>query len=165
MFEYVTVVGGPLILSGADEVDAAEAKLGVRFPSGYREFVTQLGEGVLGGSFVRIYPPHRILAGSNNVHDWRQRIKDHWFWNEGKAVLTKQMALESIIIGDTVGGDELVVHPNNAERVLVLPHDAETIYVGGDGLLAVIEWLCSSGTLTDAFDERNFEPFDSRRGI
>ena len=53
MFEKVTVVGGHLVLSPPVEVDAAEAQLGIRFPAGYREYVTQFGEGVLGGSYVR----------------------------------------------------------------------------------------------------------------
>jgi hypothetical protein len=76
MFENITVIGGPRVLTTSDEVDAAEAQLGLRFPAGYREYVTQLGEGVLGGSYIRIYPPRRILSGPNNVTEWRQRIEE-----------------------------------------------------------------------------------------
>lgn len=65
-------------------------------------------------------------------------------------------------IGDTAEGDELIVHPDNPERVYVLPRDSEDIYLAGNGLPAAIEWLCSSGTLTEPFAERNFEPLDSR---
>ena len=162
MFENVTVVGGPLVLSPPAEVDAAEARLGIRFPTGYREYVTRFGEGVLGGSYVRIYPPRRILSGENNLAEWRRRIGQYWFWDEGRDVLTKEQALGSVIIGDTADGDELIVHPGNPERVYVLPGESESIYVAGDGLPAAIEWLCGSGTLTEAFSERNFEPFDSR---
>src|SRR5262249_5818960 len=73
MFENITVIGSPLVLSTPAEVDAAEAQLGIRFPTGYREYVTKFGEGVLGGSYIRIYPPHRILAGtSNNLLQWRE---------------------------------------------------------------------------------------------
>src|SRR5262249_17740167 len=79
-------------------------------------------------------------------------------------VLTKTQALESVIIGDTLDGDELIVHPGNPERIYVLPRHSEKIYVAGDGLLAAIEWLCTSGTLTEQFPERNFEPFDSQAG-
>jgi hypothetical protein len=159
MFNNVTVVGGPLVLSPAAEVDAAEAQLGIRFPSGYREYVTRFGEGVLGGSYLRIYPPRRILSGSN---EWRQRIDEYWFWDDGADVLTKDQVLESIIIGDTLDGDELIVHPDNPERIYVLPRESEDIPVAGEGLPAAIEWMCSSGTLTEPFEERNFEPFDSR---
>jgi hypothetical protein len=75
MFDNITVIGSPLVLSTPAEVDAAEAHLGIRFPTGYREYVTKFGEGVLGGSYIRIYPPHRILGRtSNNLLRWRQRI-------------------------------------------------------------------------------------------
>ena len=67
MFENVTVIGRPLVLSSPAEVYAAEAQLGVRFPTGYREYVTRFGEGVLGGTYVRIYPPRRIVSGDGNV--------------------------------------------------------------------------------------------------
>lgn len=162
MFEKVTVVGAPLVLSSPAEVDAAEAQLGIRFPSGYREYVTQFGEGVLGGSYVRIYPPRRILSGANNLVEWRRRIDQYWFWNGGRGALTKEQVLEAIIIGDTLDGDELIVHPANPERIYLLPRQSEEIYVAGEGLPAAVEWLCTSGTLTEPFPERNFEPFNSQ---
>ena len=162
MFEDVTIVGGPLVLSPPEEVDAAEAQLGIRFPTGYREFITRFGEGVLGGSYVRIYPPRRILSGPNSLAEWRRRIDEYWSWGEGRDVLTKEQALQSVLIGDTLDGDELIVHPDNPERVYVLPRESENIFVAGDGLPAAIAWLCESGALTEPFTERNFEPFDSR---
>src|SRR5262245_48527290 len=163
MFDDITVVGGPLVLSTAAEVDAAEAQLGLRFPTGYREYVTRFGEGVLGGYYVRIYPPRRILGGNNNLAEWRERVNQYWFWDAGREVLTRKKALESVIIGDTLDGDELIVHPRRPERVYVLPRNSEEIFIAGDGLSAAIEWLCGSGTLTEPFPERQFEPFDSRQ--
>ncbi len=156
------VIGGPLVLSSPAEVDVAEAQLSIRFPTGYREYVTRFGEGVLGGSFVRIYPPRRILTGDNNLAEWRERIAEFWFWDEGRDVLTKEQALESVIIGDTLNGDELIVHPDNPERIYVLPRYSENIYIAGEGLPEAIEWLCRSGTLVEPFPARDFEPFDSR---
>src|SRR5215470_20424765 len=113
VFEKVTVLGGPLVLSPPSEVDEAEAQLGIRFPFGYHEYVTQFGEGVLGGSYVRIYPPRRILSGANNLAEWRRRIGQYWFWDGASDVLTKEQAMEAVIIGDTLDGDELIVHPAN----------------------------------------------------
>jgi hypothetical protein len=46
---------------------------------------------------------------------------EYWFWDLGRDVLTKQEALQSVKIGDTLDGDELIVHPSNPERVFVLP--------------------------------------------
>ena len=80
MFEDVIVAGGPIAPTPSAEVDEAEARLGIRFPSGYREFVTRFGEGLL-GSYIRIYPPRRILSGENNLVEWRQRIDEYWFWD------------------------------------------------------------------------------------
>jgi len=163
MFENIQVVGEPLVLSSDAEVDSAEAQLGMRFPAGYREYVTRFGEGILGGVYIRIYPPRRIVSGLNNLAEWRERIDEFWLWDEGRDVLSKEQALQSVIIGDTFDGDELIVHPSNFERVYVLPRHSDNIYVAGDGLPSAIEWLCNSGTLTEAFEERQFEPFDSRK--
>src|SRR5215467_11793377 len=116
MFENVTIADGRLVLSTPPEVDAIEAQLGIRFPTGYREYITAFGEGVLGGSYVRIYPPRRILTGINNLAEWRQRIDKYWFWDDGRGVLTKEQALLSVIIGDTLDGDELIIQPTNPER-------------------------------------------------
>jgi SMI1-KNR4 cell-wall len=157
MFDHITIVGGPLRRFTHEEVDAVERQFGIQLPHGYREYVTQFGDGVLGGCYVRIYPPQRILRGDNNVMEWRERIRAYWFWGDDATTLTKSQALESIIIGDTLGGDELVVHPSRPERIYVLPRNFETIFVAGDGLPDAIEWLCSSGELTEAFAERNFE--------
>ena len=162
--DEITVVGWPLALSTDAEVDAAEAALGLRFPFGYREYVTRFGEGVLGGSYVRVYPPRRILGGLNNVDEWRRRIDEYWFWDDGADVLTKEQAQECVILGDTLDGDELVVHPRDPERILVLPHERDEIHVAGDGLLDALEWLCGSGVLTEPFAERNFEPAEITAG-
>lgn len=159
MFGGFRIARGTPFLSTNDEVDAAEQQLGLSFPSGYREYVTRFGEGALGGSFIRIYPPHRIqreLAG------WRERIDEYWFWHAGRENLTKADALHSVIIGDTVAGDELIVRPENSERILVLPRYFEEVFVAGDGLPSAIEWLCNSGKLVEPFSDRNVEPFTTR---
>ena len=159
MFEGYRIVGEQLFLSTDDEVDAAEQQIGVSFPVGYREFVTTFGEGVLGGTFVRIYPPHRILR---DLPMWRERIDQFWLWDEGKATLTKAEALISVVIGDTLNGDELVVRPEQPDRILVLPRYSEDVLVAGDGLPNAIEWLCNSGILAEPFSDRDLEPFTTR---
>ena len=159
MFDGFKIVGDTLFQSTSEEVDKAEKQLGISFPSGYREYATTFGEGVLGGSYIRIYPPHRILR---ELPEWHKRIDEYWFWDAGHEVLTKAEALQSVIVGDTLAGDELIVHPDRSERIFALPRDFEEIFVAGDGLPAAIEWLCSSGTLVEPFSDRNFEPFSTR---
>lgn len=155
----IRIVEQPLVLVEPTAVDKLEAKLWVCFPSGYRDYITKLGEGVMGGSFVRIYPPWRI---EKELHDWRRRINKYWFWEKSADVLPKERALECVIIGDSVNGDELVFHPAKPKQLFVLPRGGKKTFVAGSNLLEAVEWMCSSGELTEPFAERDFKPFDSR---
>ncbi|URC13982.1 hypothetical protein [Flavobacterium sp. B183] len=91
------------------------------------------------------------------LDEWRNRITEYWFWDEGKDVLTKEEVLSSVRIGDTYDGDEIVLLKN---EYFVLPRHSEMIYKAGTTLEETITWLCSSGILTEVFSERNFEPFN-----
>lgn len=150
----------PLVLATPADVDALESHLWITFPVGYREYVTKLGEGVMGGTLVRIYPPWRI---EKELADWRRRINKYWFWDNGREHLPKDRALECVIVGDTVNGDELVFHPTRPSHLFVLPRESEKIFLAGNDLLAAVEWMCGSGELVEPFPEREFEPFDSRK--
>lgn len=108
----------------------------------------------LGGTYVRIYLPETIVL---TLEEWRNRITEYWFWDEGKEVLTKEEVLKSIRIGDTFDGDEIIFLNN---QYYILPRYSEMIYKAGNSLEETITWLCSSGVLTEAFSEREFEPFD-----
>ncbi len=157
-YDRVRLTAPPTHRATSEEVDAAERALGVTFPAGYREYVTRFGAGVLGGTLVRVYVPERILHGANNVTEWRARIERFWFWDEGRDVLSRDEVRASVIIGDTLQGDELIVSPAHPGRIYVLPHDDERIYVAGEDLPAALEWLCGSGVITEPFAERTFEP-------
>jgi hypothetical protein len=146
-WEGFTVVGEPVLATGA-EVDAAQRELGMRFPHGYREYVTRLGQGIL-EDWVHIYLPTEILDGDHSTPAWRQRMEEYWFWGSGNGLLTKEQTQEAVLIGDTTGADELVVHPSDPERVLVLPRDSERVLVAGRGLPAAVEWLCTSEVLLE----------------
>src|SRR4051812_24044802 len=91
----------------AADVERLEKKLGVKLPAGYREFMTTLGDGLL-SDYVRVYPPKQI---SKELKEWRKRIKQYWFWDELPVLLKKDRAIESIVIADTIEGDEVVFHP------------------------------------------------------
>ncbi len=155
----VRVVGKPLVLATTAEVDALASRLWITFPDGYFEFVTCLGEGCLGGSFVRIYPPWRI---EQELPEWRRRIGKYWFWDQSHDLLPKERALECVIIGDTVNGDEVVFHPTRPDHLFILPRDGDRVFQLDCDLMTAIEWMCTSGELAEPFDDRNFEPFDSR---
>lgn len=142
----------------ASDIDRAEADLGTPFPSGYRDLMQRFGRGIVGG-LVRVYTPFDIASGDNSVTEWRKRIDEYWFWDAGAAVLTKAQALECVILGDTVGGDEMVFHPSAPDRIYVLPHDSDDIHVAGDGLEAALDWFFTSGVIDPPFEDKSFEPY------
>jgi hypothetical protein len=127
-----------LELATAEEVESAESQLGVKFPTGYREYVTTVGNGVY-SSQVRIFMPRKIVTEYQEV---QKRWKEYYFWGRGRHVLPKEKVLESITIGDTLNGDDLIFHPSQSDVLYVLPGESERIYVAGSSLYEALEWLC-----------------------
>ncbi len=152
----------PNYLTGSDTLNLpqptsikdCEDALSFTFESGYVDFITKYGEGILGGTYIRIYLPTKIAEGHN---DWLSRISEYYFWDEGKDILTKEQVQQAVCIGDTFDGDEIIYLQNN---YYILPRHEETIFKTGETLAETIEWLCSADVLTESFDERNFEPFN-----
>ncbi len=151
----ITVNGAP-VLATREDIRQLEDVLGSSLPAGYREFMLALGEGVLGGAYVRVYPPWRV---GRELHTWRDRIREYWFWDG----LAQERALACVVLGDTLDGDELIFHPEDPDDIWVLPRHSEQAVRVGRGLWEALEWLCSSGVLTEPFAARGLEPFDSRR--
>ncbi len=136
-----------------DEIISCEKKLNIRFEEDYKEYILKYGRGILGGTYIRMYLPTKIV---DELEEWRDRINEYWFWDEGKDVLTKEEALKSVIVGDTFDGDEIIYYK---EEYFILPRHSEMIYKTGKTLEETINWLCSAGILTEPFIEREFEPF------
>lgn len=147
-----------MVLAAPAEVDDLEARLGVRFPAGYREYVTQLGEGIL-NAFVRVLPPWRILK---ELGEHQGMMAGFWFWESNKVAFSQQQAMESIAIADTLDGDVIVFHPSDPRQLIVLPRNDERLYARGPDLLETINWVCSGRVLRSFGASRYFEPFDSR---
>lgn len=143
-----------LFLAEKEEILACEKTLNIVFDQDYKEYVLKYGSGILGGTYVRMYLPETIIMTNE---DWKSRITEYWFWDEGKEILTKEEVLNSVRVGDTFDGDEIILLKN---EYFILPRHSEMIYKLGNTLEEMITWLCSSGILTDAFSEREFEPFD-----
>ncbi|WP_281991722.1 SMI1/KNR4 family protein [Aquimarina aggregata] len=143
-----------LVLPNKEDISKCEDKFKINFEDDYIEYIFKYGEGVLGGTYVRVYLPKKIMETHN---DWLERISEYWFWDAGKEVMTKKEALESVRIGDTFDGDEIIFYKN---EYFILPRHSDKIYNTGESLEKTIEWLCSSGILTEPFIEREFEPFN-----
>lgn len=148
-----------LFLADEEEILACEKTLNISFDEDYKEYVLAYGSGILGGTYVRVYLPETIIL---TLEEWKNRITEYWFWDEGKEVLTKDEVLNSIRIGDTFDGDEIIFLNN---QYYILPRYSEMIYKAGNSLEETISWLCSAGILTEAFSEREFEPFNPKELI
>lgn len=157
-FEDIRIVGEKPVTATLKQIDNLENEFWLAFPEGYRDFMVRFGEGTI-GDFLRIYPPWRIQA---TYREWRTRIDQYWFWEKGRKVLPKERAIECFPIGDTLNGDELVIHPSRPNRFFVLPGEAEKVFEIPGTLADAIEWICSSGRLTRAIRSRDFTAFDSR---
>lgn len=143
-----------LFVADNAEIMACEKTLNIVFDQDYKEYVLTYGSGILGGTYVRIFLPETIIL---TLQEWKDRITEYWFWDKGAAILRKEEVLNSIRIGDTFDGDEIIFLKN---EYFILPRNSEMIYKTGNTLEETITWLCSSGILTEAFSEREFEPFD-----
>ena len=156
--DRVELRGSPLVRATQSEVTDLETRLEATFPAGYREYVTQLGEGVL-SDLVRVLPPWRVL-GELEAH--RGTMAGFWFWESGDDAFDQAAAMESIPLADTLDGDVIAFHPTAPERIVVLPRHHDRVYVRGPDFLETINWVCSGRVIRSLGPERYFEPFDSR---
>lgn len=145
-----------LFLATEEEIKLCEKALSINFDKNYKDYVLTYGNGILGGTYIRMYLPERI---TKTLTEWKDRVTKYWFWDDGKNILTKDEVLKSIRVGDTFDGDELILY--NSEYY-VLPRHSSMIYKLGENLEEAITWLCSTGILTEPFAERDFEPFDPK---
>ena len=143
-----------LFLATEVEIKECEKALDILFESDYKAYVLKYGNGILGGTYIRMYLPERI---TKSLEGWKERISQYWFWDEGKDVLTKEQVLTSVRVGDTFDGDEIILYNS---VYYILPRNSEEIYKLGTTLDEAVTWLCASGILTESFVERDFEPFD-----
>jgi len=139
----------------AADVDETERVLGLKFPDGYRQYITRFGEGTL-AVFVRVYAPWRV---ANQLLEWRERISTYWFWEESERKLSQKRASQCVCFADTLNGDEFCFHPSRPDRVYVLPRDEERAFVVDGTLWDVLEWACTSGKLADDVEGWEFKPF------
>ena len=154
----VEIEGGPLVLASHADVDDLESRLGVRFPYGYRDYVTRLGEGDL-NALIRVYPPWRVLA---ELDAHRGMMAGYWFWDARGFPFGQVEAMESIPLADSIDGDTILFHPDDPTEIIILPRHDEKLVVRGPDLLETIAWICSGGTGSIESEGNTFVPFDSR---
>lgn len=137
MFENTYLVTDKLSTSSTEDVDAAEAQLGVRFPVGYRDYVTRLGKGEYCG-FVRMYAPSEIVdsraSRQSEFEDYAHR------WEDGYDVLNKERLRECIVIGASIDADLIVFHPDAPDSLYDLPRHDSSIYHIGTSVGEAMVW-------------------------
>ena len=94
------------------EVTDVAARLGLTFPDGYAEYVTELGDGLL-SNFLRIWSPKKVEA---DLDEHRQRLSENFFWDHD-GPLTQARARETVAIAHSMNGDELVFHPERPDEL------------------------------------------------
>lgn len=149
-----------LVRSTDVEVSAAEASLGARFPPGFRAWMTTLGAGIL-SDLVRVYGLPRLLELAVET---RARWREYYFWDEGRDVLPRQAVIESILVADTLNGDEVIFHPSTPEALYLLPRHQDRIYRLGARFEDALEWLCTSGVVSQPVTSLYFQPSPWLRG-
>jgi hypothetical protein len=151
-----------LVLANDDEVRAVESAARFSFPEGYREYVTTLGRGQY-CNYIRIHMPAEILSG---YREYQTFLAEYWFWDLGNEIISKERAIESVNIGDTVDGDVILFHPSNSNELFVLPRNDDTSHRIGANLYDAIDWLCvyrhnpHSGSVGETHERRYFVPWN-----
>ena len=150
----IHLVPGQLFPSTDADISAAEATLGARFPPGFRAWMTTLGCGIL-SDLVRVYGLPRLLE---MIVETQARWREYYFWDSSRDLLPKQAVLESIIVADTLNGDEVIFHPSNPDALYLLPRHTERICWIGARFEDALEWLCTSGVVSQPVGSLSFAP-------
>ena len=141
-----------LTLAANHTVDSLEKAFGIRFPDGYREYVTTLGKGTFyfNKAAIRIRMPNEILT-QNDEH--QAFLTEYWFWDLNEDLFPKKKGIESILVCDNVVGDIIVIHPSKSNELVALPHEDDYLHKTGNDLYEAFKWLGGLG------DETRFEAF------
>lgn len=177
-FEDVYRVGDKLDVVAVAEVDTVAARLGTRFPDGYREFVTTLGAGDY-TSYARIYLPSQVVEQMEAPAElqplWRTSPAETI--ETGGDVLPLDRLKTAIVLSSTVDGDSIVFLPDDPDAIYMVDVNNDSIDRIGSNLYQSLDWLvyhCQQNEIlrvrdaSGAFVERDvryFEPYGDRGDI
>jgi len=117
------------------EVEAAETKVGHRFPGGYRAYIMTVGRGEYNG-FLTLFPPAQLLSETRANREAAARYPDayddvvHHELGEG-------WHKRAVWIGETRGGDECLFLSDAPDTVYLLPDEEDgggVMVLGRQGL-------------------------------
>ncbi len=174
MFEDVYIIGDALDLAADDAVGEAEVALHTRFPHGYREYVTTLGDGTY-NERVHVLLPSVILA--ENVTQQEVWAENPELYEGYYDVIPHARLVQMIKFAGTDDGVDVVFHPDTPDDLYLLTDDA-AYHVGGS-LGDALDWIFQTGLATPKvqrsiltatgefveYDFRYFEPYTGRASI
>lgn len=111
---YVT--SSQLKLVSEDELASFERQGGFTLAKQYRDFMKTFGIGTYGGAICIQSPDFELL----------EDFSDCDFWQHQHAPITQEQIEECGVIGNSIDGDFIAIHPN-INGYLLLPRDSETI--------------------------------------
>ncbi|OUS27651.1 hypothetical protein A9Q99_14530 [Gammaproteobacteria bacterium 45_16_T64] len=150
MFEDIYFVDDRLLVIEEREVLAAEERLNISLPQGYKRFLKVFGEGTYCG-VIDIPSPAEM-----------QRVSKEYRWKRGLKVLGEEEISNSIEIASTVDCDSIIYCPGSERGVYVLPRHDDTIYWIDSNFDDPCVWHSDSGLVREMEPLKYFEPFVDR---
>jgi hypothetical protein len=135
-FDDVYLITPKQVLARSDEVDALEAWLGAELPSGYRQFVTTLGQGTYCGRLM-VLMPSQIQAECESERAFVREYFDD-FWGEGSS-LSMHDAAQGVPFAATVDGDK-IFYSIVRRQLFVLPRHGLHVLWMPQGLDDPLDW-------------------------
>ena len=138
MFENTYLVTDKLTTFLEEDVDAAEAQLGTRFPEGYREYMTRLGVGEYCG-YINVSPPHTLVKNQLGEKPPLEEFCQSWDGTEFG--LSAERIAKANLLATSIDGDWVVFETGIPVAIYVLPRDEQVVVEAGTTLMDALTWL------------------------
>jgi hypothetical protein len=148
MLENVAVLSRKLVLATQDEVDHLERAIGFPLPPGYREYVSQLGEGFFCGE-LEVWLPGAVLGRLEEERKARQFYIDGQDQPIGQADIDRCVHLAS-----NLNGDSIIICPDHPGKMFALIGRCFPIQVIATGFTdpGAVPKACFEGQWEPAFE-------------
>lgn len=138
-FDQIILISPHIQPVPQSEIDRLESHFGFAMPLGYKDWMTQLGIGMYCDEFV-IYEPKRILKWHeqeairrSNRAKYEYPERDHWIYEGSEHILNEAQVEDCIVIGASLGGDQIVIFPPRPDKLYILPrHSNEILEIAAD---------------------------------
>lgn len=96
-----------------NQLDQFQKASGLPLPSAYREFLETFGIGTYGGALCISFPDTEVL----------KEFVSYGFWLHENAPITQEELGECVVLGNSIDGDFLAIHPKVTGLILLPRHD------------------------------------------